>query len=124
MAVTLPEITIVGNPNSVPVSIGDWFAEGFKAGWGDPDVTPEAPAPLDQEALDAFFEGVGAGSRARRNIETSISDDSGPGVEPDIGGQIFEEVDREYREAFKKFLEPHEEDEPHEIGPPEIEFAD
>jgi hypothetical protein len=122
MATTLPEITIVGNPGSTPVTVADWYAEGFTAGWREPNVTPGAPAPLNQETLSAFFAGVTAGSNSRRGIEAADpGDDSGPAAEPDIGGPLFEEVDREYREAFAKFLEH---DDPHnEVELPEIEFA-
>jgi len=84
MLITLPEITIVGDPNSVPVIIADWFAEGFVVGWRDPGTKLEAPAPLNEEALAAFFDGVTSGANARRNIENS-EPDPGLGVETMLG---------------------------------------
>jgi hypothetical protein len=123
MTVTLPEVTIVGDPNSVPVTVADWYAQGFTVGWKDPGVKPEPPAPLNEETLSSYFAGVSAGSQARKDIEDEIDDDNGPAVEPDIGGPLFEEVDRKYRETFLKFLEhedPHSEEEMHVDEPPPL----
>jgi hypothetical protein len=120
MAVTLPEITIVGRSNSVPVTAADWFAEGFSKGWSEPDAKHEPPAPLNEETLAAYNEGMTAGSNARRGIEVS-TENQGPGIEPDIGGEIFEEVERRYREAWDEFL--RHEDPHNEVELPEIEFG-
>jgi hypothetical protein len=121
MAITLPEITIVGRSSSVPVTAADWFAEGFSKGWSEPDAKHEPPAPLNKDTLAAYYEGLTAGSNARRGIEVSIGNNRGSGIEPDIGGEIFEEVEREYRERWERFIEH---DDPHnEIELPEIEFA-
>jgi hypothetical protein len=123
MPITLPEITVVGVPGGIPITVADWFAEGFTTGWRSPDVTPEAPAPLDEEAMTAFFDGTRTGASSRRDIESqfSPSSDGLPGIEPEIGGRLFEEVQREWDEAWAEFLEHQE---AHiEVEKPEIVFS-
>ena len=126
MSVTLPEITVVGRPTPFPVSVSDWFAEGFTVGWRDRAQPQEAPAPLNDEALTAFFDGGRLGAESRLEIEEMEFEfdnpDGQPGAEPDLHGKVFEEVEREWNEAWSKFLEheaPHSEDKQ-----PEIEFAE
>jgi len=115
--ITLPEIIVVGDPNQSPRTVADWFAEGFYFGWNHPDGQPEAPAPLDEPYLQAYFEGVGA-ARGKR---TDFDHYEGPEIGPDIGGQPLDEFERGFREALEELFrveDKHIENEPHlEIAP-------
>jgi hypothetical protein len=122
MPITLPEITIVGDPGASPSTAGDWFAEGFMFGWNHPDTAnPEAPAPLREDLLSAYDEGARAGRNARRGIETDYADYDGPAVDVDPGGEPYEEAEKRWKEAWDEFLN-HRED-PH-LDPKELRFGD
>ena len=118
MPITLPEITVVGRPDPVPITVADWFAEGFTIGWRDRVGPTEPPAPLNEAALAAFFEGGRTGASSRLDVEAIFSGppDGNPGIEPEIGGRLFEEVQREWDEAWAEFLE-HEEPHTHAEQP-------
>ncbi|MBV8253651.1 MAG: hypothetical protein JO154_13670 [Chitinophaga sp.] len=121
MSITLPEITIVGRANSTPETPSDWFCDGFMAGWNNPQLVPEAPAPLNEEYLSAYFSGVQAGKNCRNGVECICDDPQydGPSVVNDLGGQPYEELEKAWKESWSEFLN-HRED-PH-IEAPEIEF--
>lgn len=120
MGYTLPEITIVGHPEDNPTTAGDWFAEGFMFGWNQPDAQAEAPAPLREDLLSAYFEGVDRGRGARRGVEEGLPADEGPSIGPDRGGESYEEAERRWREAWSEFLNHREE--PH-LDPGELRFG-
>ena len=110
MPITLPEITVVGRPDPVPITVADWFAEGFTVGWRDRVAPTEPPAPLDDAALSAYFEGGRTGVSSRLDVEAIFTGetDGSPGIEPEIGGRLFEEVQREWDESWAEFLEHQE----------------
>jgi hypothetical protein len=123
-SITLPEITIEGRAGSLPQTPEDWYCDGFMFEWNNPNAVPEAPAPLNEEYLSAYFAGVEAGKNSRKGIEDSFiapaSDaNEGPAVVNDLGGEPYEKLEKEWKEAWSKFVNHREE--PH-IEPPGIEF--
>lgn len=120
MPYTMPEITIEGHPGSPPETAGDWFADGFMFGWNYPDSEVEAPAPLREDLLSAYFDGARAGRDSRRGIETSFADYDGPSVDEDPGGEPYEEAERRWKEEWAEFLNHREE--PH-LDPAELQFG-
>jgi hypothetical protein len=120
MSYTLPEITIVGRPDATPETAGDWFAEGFMFGWNNPDTQPVMPAPLREDLLSAYFSGATYGKNTRRGIEDTAGEYDGPAIGPDPGGELYEEAERRWREAWGAFLNHREE--PH-LDPRELRFG-
>ncbi|MEW2626401.1 hypothetical protein [Streptomyces sp. NPDC048106] len=114
--ITLPEVIVVGDPDQTPTTIADWFAEGFFFGWNHQTGMPEAPAPLDQPFLEAYFNGVAAARSKRDDFDQF----QGPAIGPDVGGQPLDEFERGFREALEDLF--HEEDK-HIEGETTLEIA-
>jgi len=121
MAITLPEITIEGNPRGTSETAADWWCDGFMLGWNNPQAAKEPPAPgppLNDECLNSYYQGIDAGRNARRGVEDKFVDYDGPAIDVDPGGEFYEEAERKWREAWQEFLrheDPHSEQEPPEI---------
>ena len=64
--ITLPEITIEGDPDSAPVTEVDWWANGFIQGFNAPDETPERPLLINDDLAALFFLGSTMERRHRR----------------------------------------------------------
>ena len=107
--ITLPEITIEGDPNAQPLNASDWWAEGFIKGFNAPDTLPERPLMINDELAAQFFAGVENGQHARREIEAEFEEQfrDSPQVVPDIGGETFEEVQRRYNQAWEAVFHQH-----------------
>lgn len=118
-SITLPETIVVGDPlRDTPMAEIDWFGEGFLFGWNNSGAKAEAPAPLAQPLLDAYFDGVAAGRKQR----TGFDGYDGPSIGPDPGGVPWDEFQKGLREALDDVFHKHE---PHtDPEPVEIEFAD
>ena len=136
MTITLPEITIEGTPEPALCVDTDWWCQGFVFGANHPDVEPGPPAPLSDEYLQAYYAGAAAGRQAMAHYEASQQESEDapsdvPTIGPDRGGgQSYDKLEAEYREAWAEFLghrhEPHTEIETYEAEappPPPIVFA-
>jgi hypothetical protein len=119
MPITLPEITIVGHADASPVTPTDWFCEGFMFGWNHAGENPGAPAPLNDATMAVYCQGVTAGQKSRSDTESQYT---GPTLGSDPGGELYDDVERRWKDAWAEFLKH---DDPHsETDPPEIELAD
>ena len=111
--ITLPEITIEGDPDSPPITEADWWANGFTQGFNSPDETPERPLLINDDLAALFFFGVDNGKEAQAvtaaEMDALIADQ--PSIEGDIGGPTLESVRRQFEEDFSGLLNP--EHEPH-----------
>jgi hypothetical protein len=67
--ITLPEITIEGDPDAQPMNASGWWAEDFIKGFNAPDTVPERPLMINDELAANFFAGVESGQNARREME-------------------------------------------------------
>ncbi|MCA1576906.1 MAG: hypothetical protein LC794_06015 [Acidobacteria bacterium] len=119
--ITLPEITIEGDPDSPPITEADWWANGFTQGFNSPDETPERPLLINDDLAALFFFGVDNGKEAQAvtaaEIDALLADQ--PSIEGDIDGPTLESVRRQFEEDFSGLLDP--EHEPHiEVEPPAI----
>jgi len=107
--ITLPEITIEGDPKAQPINASDWWAEGFMKGFNAPNTAAERPLMINDELAASFFAGVESGQNANKDIEAEFNErfrDS-PQVVPDIGGETFEEVQRRYIEGWEAIFHEH-----------------
>jgi hypothetical protein len=121
---TLPEITIEGDPYAQPVTLADWWCEGFVAGFGSPDTTPERPLMMNDQIAFVFLAGVDVGRSSRWETDARIEEQlrDFPQIGPDLGGEAYDEVQRRYYEGWEALLHEHM---PHievegEPGPPPI----
>ena len=125
--ITLPEITIVGDPNAQPQNASDWWATGFVKGYNAPEAAAERPLMINDELAAAFLTGFQTGQEANREMQADFEErfrDS-PQIGPDLGGEALDEVQRRYQEAWEALLHKHPPhiETPTEEGPPEIEIA-
>jgi hypothetical protein len=121
MAVTLPEVQITGSGDAVPQNAADWFCQGYMFGWNQPNATPSAPAPLNEDLLAAYLQGVTAGQSGRQKAESDLGDYTGPVIGPDPGGgEPYEEIERRWKEAWAEFLKKED---PHTHEEPKIEIV-
>lgn len=108
-AVTLPEITIEGSPESQPTNAADWWANGFVAGYNAPDRQIERPLMINDDLASSFLLGATNGQQAARDaqaeFEESIRDQ--PQVRPDIGGESLEKVQQRFAEEFGSLFHGH-----------------
>jgi hypothetical protein len=123
--ITLPEITIVGNPGAQPSTQSDWWAEGFIAGYNKPDETPERlrPLVLNDETTAIFLQGVNTGQRTAREVtaelEAELADQ--PQIGPDLGGESLQKAQERFKQAFEVVVHqhmPHTESESEVVDPP------
>ena len=107
--ITLPDITIEGDPDAQPVNASDWWAEGFVKGFNAPDTVPERPLMINDELAASFLAGVQSGQQASKDIEAEFDQRFGtsPQVVPDIGGEAFDEVQRRYNEEWEAIFHQH-----------------
>ncbi len=105
------------NTGAFPKNEAEWYVAGLIFGWQHPDRTPEAPAPLDEPFLSAYFTGCGQGAQARRDAAEREAPIDGPSIGPDLGGQSLDEFEREGREILEELFHQHM---PH-TDPPEFE---
>ncbi len=90
--------------DSFPTDEPGWYAAGLVYGWQHPDVTPEAPAPLDEPFLSAYFLGCQQGAQARTDDAPPVD---GPAIGPDPGGQSIEDFERDGREILEGLFHQH-----------------
>lgn len=116
---TQPDISFARNATGFPDTAAGWFCEGYTFGWNHPGVTPEAPAPLREDLLSAYFQGVSAAQQA---LDDALKDYTGPIAAPDPGGENYDELERRWAEAWSEFIN-HREDPHIEIEMPEIQVG-
>ena len=111
--ITLPEITIEGDPDSPSLTETDWWANGFIQGFNSPNETPERPLLINDRLAAFFFIGVDNGKNAQAvtAAEMDALIDENPGIEGEIGGPTLESVQRQFEKDFSGLLNP--EHEPH-----------
>lgn len=114
--VTLPEVIVVGDPDRSPMTVADWFAEGFYVGWNLQNGTPEAPAFLNGPFLQAYLDGASAAQGKRADFDQF----QGPAIGPDVGGVPLEEFERGFREALEDLFR---EEDKHIESEPTIEIV-
>ena len=56
----------------------EWYMAGLIYGWSAPQCTREAPAPLNEELLNTYFQGVEDGGNARLEYEETRSEQGEP----------------------------------------------
>lgn len=107
--VTLPEITIVGDPQALPETSMDWWADGFAKGYNAPTTEPERPILINDELAAFFFQGFNDGAAAanQRIAELEAELAGQPSIGPEIHGQSFEEAQREFNEILEGLLHQH-----------------
>lgn len=109
--ITLPEITIEGDPDSPSITDADWWSDGFVQGFNFPDQTPERPLMINDRLAALFFFGVDDGKAARAataaEVEALIADQ--PSIGEDIGGPTLESVRKQFEEDFSGLLDPEHE---------------
>jgi hypothetical protein len=92
----------------------EWFMAGVIFGWGSPVSTAEAPAPLAENFLAAYFRGVQVGGEARVAYDSEPRDkpieppSDGPSIGPTPDGTVpLEEAMREQREILESLFHQH-----------------
>jgi hypothetical protein len=107
--ITLPEITIEGDPNSQPVTASDWWAQGFISGYNAPDATPERPLMINDDLAASFFQGAAAGQQAVREVSVELETQltGQPQIGPDIGGESLEKAQERFKQAFEELFHQH-----------------
>lgn len=97
-----------------PVSPTDWYMAGLVFGWEAPQCTAQAPAPLNDETLQAYFNGVQDGGTARLDFEQQKSNSTGepqpdyPTIGPTPGGTIsLDDALKEERELLEGLFHKH-----------------
>jgi hypothetical protein len=107
--ITIPEITIVGSPDSPPVNAPDWFAEGFTVGFNAPSSTPDRPLMINDELAGVFSQGVAAGQSAASDLAAEFQNQFGdqPQVVPDLGGETLEKTQGRFRKEFEGLFHQH-----------------
>jgi hypothetical protein len=107
--ITLPEITIEGDPNAQPTNAADWFAEGFIRGFNKPGISPDRPLMINDDLATAFFQGVQSGKNSASEVaaefEAKFADQ--PQIGPDLGGETLEKAQESFREAFEALFHQH-----------------
>jgi hypothetical protein len=99
-----------------PVSQTDWYMAGLIFGWEAPQCTAEAPAPLDDETLNTYFQGVTDGGNARLDFEKQKAKQDNepvfsdyPSIGPIPSGSIsLDEALQEQRELLEVLFHQHE----------------
>ena len=65
--IVLPEITIEGDPDTMPTNAIGWWSDGFVAGYNAPQASPERPLMINDELAASYFAGVASGQQAARD---------------------------------------------------------
>ena len=121
--ITLPEITIVGDPDAASVTMADWWANGFVAGYNAPSSDQDRPLMISDTLAESFAEGVVAGRQVASDrvaeLEAELADQ--PSASPDDGtGESFEKAQEEYNRLLEELFHthmPHTDPEHMEEGP-------
>lgn len=107
--ITLPEITIVGDPNAVPQNEADWYTQGFVDGYNSPDTEPTRPLMINDTLAAIYIYGVEAGRQSARErqaeIEAMLADQ--PQIGPDLGGESFEKAQEDYNRLLEELFHQH-----------------
>jgi hypothetical protein len=107
--ITLPEITIVGDPEELPITVADWWAAGFVAGYNAPDIQHDRPLLINEDLATVFAEGVNAGQRAandrKAELDAELADQ--PQIGPDIGGESFEKAQEDFDRLLEDLFHRH-----------------
>ena len=101
--ITLPEITIEGDPDSQPVNASDWWAQGFITGYNAPEATPARPVMINDELAESFCQGAEAGRQAAREVSAELAAKLAdqPQIGPDIGGESLDKAQERFKQAFE-----------------------
>jgi len=99
----------------VPGSQSDWYMAGVIFGWEAPQCTAEAPAPLDDETLNIYLQGVTDGGNARLDFEEQKAQQDNepvfsdyPSIGPVPNGSIpLDEALQEQRELLEVLFHQH-----------------
>jgi len=96
-----------------PRTQDEWYMAGLIYGWSAPQCTREAPAPLNEELLNAYFQGVEDGGNARLEYEETRSEEGEPTPDyPTIGpvpggGVSLEKYEERQREILEGLFHQH-----------------
>jgi hypothetical protein len=99
-----------------PVTQDDWYMAGLIFGWEAPQCTAEAPAPLNDETLAIYMQGVADGGNARLDFEQQKADADNepvfsdyPTIGPVPSGSIpLDEVLEEQKAILEKLFHQHD----------------
>ena len=127
--ITLPEITIQGDPASPSITMADWWADGFVAGYNAPDSQIERPLMINDDVAAVFFNGVSEGQQAAHDriaeIEAQFADQ--PQITGDLHGESFAKAEERFNELLEDVVHehmPHTEIEHMEEGKEPTEIPD
>ena len=104
--ITLPEITIVGDPDYQPHTPEEWFTEGFTDGYNG----EEAKAPMVSEALVFYYmSGFDCGKQAASDRQAEIERllEEQPQIREDLGGESFAKAQEEYNRLLEAVFHEH-----------------
>jgi hypothetical protein len=98
-----------------PVSQSDWYMAGVIFGWEAPQCTAQAPAPLDDDTLAIYFQGVTDGGTARLDFEEQKAEQNDQPVFSDYptigpvpsGGIPLDEALQDEREILEGLFHQH-----------------
>lgn len=104
--ITLPEITIVGDPDYTPTTPEDFYTKGFIEGYNGQEAQP----PMVSETLVFYYDaGVEAGRTAaterQAEIDQMLADQ--PQLQGDLHGESFAKAEEEYREILEGLMHEH-----------------
>ncbi|MEU4036667.1 hypothetical protein [Streptomyces collinus] len=101
--------------STAPTTTQDWYLAGAIFGWEAPQCTAQAPAPLNDETLKAYFQGVEDGGTARLDYEDQKAAEEDnpqpvdyPTIGPTPGGSIsLDDYLKENREILEGLFHQH-----------------
>jgi len=107
--ITLPEITIEGSPDAQPINESDWWCQGFTTGFNAPNTAAERPLMINDTLAATYLACVESGKKANQEIEADFEERIRdlPQVSPDIGGELYEDVQRRYNEEWEAVFHKH-----------------
>jgi hypothetical protein len=107
--VTLPEITIEGNPDAQPANARDWWCQGFITGFNAPDTAAERPLMINDDLAAIFLTGVKSGQNSHKAMqaEWDARNHDSPQAVSDLGGESYAELQRRYNEEWEALLHEH-----------------
>ncbi len=101
--------------STTPATANEWYLAGLIFGWEAPQCTAQAPAPLNDESLQAYFQGVQDGGVARLDFEdqkAAETDNPQPADYPTIGpvpggGVPLDDYLKDQREILEGLFHQH-----------------
>ncbi|MFI1829780.1 hypothetical protein ACH41E_25555 [Streptomyces sp. NPDC020412] len=101
--------------SDTPTTAQDWYLAGVIFGWEAPQCTAQAPAPLDDQTLNSYLQGVQDGGVARLDFEDqkAAEEDNPPPVSyptigPVPGGSVpLDDYLKENREILEGLFHQH-----------------